>query len=388
MGTRKTDPFSPPFKPLRVMHIVGRLNYGGIETIIRDFAKRFPRDRILQTVCCILPGEGSLSGEVRREGVSVHVLPYSSRRLITFVSHLSALIRKERIDIVHSHIFYSTLWMSVASLLGGARGFVSTIHSSYHLSKLKRFEFRLMNVVSNLLIDRNVCISSAALRHAQKHFGLRKDSFEIIRNGIDVSIFCGGNDHASLFADLGIHSGAFKIGTVGSLRAVKNQLLFIRALARAIESGVDAYGIIVGEGPLRRHLEDAAKALQIADRVVFAGTRNDVPIILSGLDIFVLSSRNEGLPIAVLEAMSSRLPVILTAFETATEILENGKHGFIVPMDDAEAMAKSIQFLYLNPEARKRIGNAARRRVEEHFELTRMIDEYERLYRKIAGTGE
>jgi len=371
--------------PLKVLHIVGRLNYGGIETIIRDFAKRLPRDRIMQTICCILPGEGALTEEVRRAGVVVHVIPYNSRRIISFLRNLSAFIRNEGIDVVHSHIFFSTVWIALASKLGGVKGFVSTIHSIYSLSLTKCIEFRILNMIANQFISKNVCISSSVLNNSLKNFGLRKSTFEVIHNGIDTTVFTGDYEFKNIYTEIGVPSDAIIVGTVGSLREIKNQSMLLKSLSQAIQKGMNVCGIIVGEGSLRKKLEDEAKSLNIDDKIFFTGARNDVPEILSGLDIFVLTSIYEGVGNVILEAMSSKLPVIVTNFQAAFELINNNIDGYIVPVNDVNALAQKIEYLYYNSEERESIGRTARKKAVENFDATKMLAGYERLYYEIAG---
>jgi len=273
----------------------------------------------------------------------------------------------------------------LASKLGGVKGFVSTIHSIYSLSLTKCIEFRILNMIANQFISKNVCISSSVLNNSLKNFGLRKSTFEVIHNGIDTTVFTGDYEFKNIYTEIGVPSDAIIVGTVGSLREIKNQSMLLKSLSQAIQKGMNVCGIIVGEGSLRKKLEDEAKSLNIDDKIFFTGARNDVPEILSGLDIFVLTSIYEGVGNVILEAMSSKLPVIVTNFQAAFELINNNIDGYIVPVNDVNALAQKIEYLYYNSEERESIGRTARKKAVENFDATKMLAGYERLYYEIAG---
>ncbi len=142
-------------------------------------------------------------------------------------------------------------------------------------------------------------------------------------------------------------------------------------------------GVFIGDGPLRTALQEQAQALGIAQRVHVLGRRDDVPALLSQLDIFVLTSRSEGMSNTILEAMATGLPVVATAVGGTPEMVLDGETGRLVPPDDPEALERALTPLLIDAAPRRRMGQQARRRVESRFSLPAMVQAYETLYEQL-----
>jgi glycosyltransferase involved in cell wall biosynthesis len=170
---------------------------------------------------------------------------------------------------------------------------------------------------------------------------------------------------------------------VASLRSKKGQAHLIEAFVRVRRRVPQAGLLFVGEGPLRGALEARAAAPELDGAVFFAGHRADVPAILSRCDLFTLSSLEEGMPNALLEAMAAGLPAVVTDVGGNAEVVEDGMTGYLVPAADPEALAGRLTELLLDPDLRRRQGEAARGRFESRFTVGRMISAYHALYDEI-----
>jgi glycosyltransferase involved in cell wall biosynthesis len=164
----------------------------------------------------------------------------------------------------------------------------------------------------------------------------------------------------------------------------KNHALLLKAFAEGPTSNPHAHLVLVGEGALREQLEQQAKNLGIADQVHFLGLRSDIPDALGAMDVFVLSSDYEGSPLSVIEAMASGLPIVSTAAGGVPDLFESGREGFIVRPRDVQGLSASMVFLLGNREARQSMGMAAARRARENFDVSRMVQAYERLYENLV----
>ncbi len=180
-----------------------------------------------------------------------------------------------------------------------------------------------------------------------------------------------------------MHEGFLSVGIVGRLSEVKNHFNFLDAAASVINEAGNVRFYIVGEGPLRSRLEEHASNLGISGHTVFTGYRSDIGRILDDLDLSVISSDSEGLPMVVLESMASGTPVVSTAVGGIPELIVDGKTGILVPPGDSRALADAILDLVRDPGLRDAMGTASRSRVERHFSTDIMVEKYCTAYGKL-----
>jgi sugar transferase (PEP-CTERM/EpsH1 system associated) len=206
-----------------------------------------------------------------------------------------------------------------------------------------------------------------------------------IYNGVDTQRYASG-DRADARQALGIPVDWTVAGTVGRLDPVKDQACLIRAFARAAGEAKRVL-VIAGDGPCREELAALVKELAIGDRVRLLGERNDVPLILRALDVFVLSSIGEGISNAILEAMAAGLPVIATRVGGNVELVRDALTGRLIEPRRPEALAEALSAYFDDPVLARAHGAAGRERVATDFGLDRMLTEYMSLYRKYAVLG-
>jgi len=214
--------------------------------------------------------------------------------------------------------------------------------------------------------------------------GVKKPITQIY-NGVDADFFSPSNGVRKIRGELDIPPGAFLMGIVGRLDPIKNHETLFRAFGTLRERLPDVHLLVIGDGPERKRLEALA-----GDGVFFLGNRLDVPEILRTLDVFVLSSRNEGISKTILEAMATAVPVVATHVGGNPELVEHGRTGFLVEPGDFQAMASAILRYADNPELRIAHGQTGRKRVLENFTIEKMVRSYEEVYRRVAkmqGTG-
>ncbi len=207
-----------------------------------------------------------------------------------------------------------------------------------------------------------------------------------VEHGIDLSRFAPRNDisGAVLRQTLGLPPSSVVFGTVGRLNEAKQQQRMLVALRTLIDQGEDAALAIVGDGELRAELERETDRLGLRDRVRFLGARSDVPELLAGMDVFLLSSRTEGYSLALVEASAAALPIVATDVGGNAEIVHDGRTGLLVPAGDDDRLAAAMAELLRNVSRREQLGRQARQWALEEGSLDAMCDGYERLY---AGAG-
>jgi len=207
--------------------------------------------------------------------------------------------------------------------------------------------------------------------------GVRKEKILMVRNGIDLRPFDGAlRSHQNGPTA----KNALVVGLVGRLAWEKGVDVFLRAAAEVLVEFPETRFVVVGEGPDQEKLERLIDASLIRESVELLGRREEMASVYASLDVMVSSSRQEGLPMAVLEGMASGLALVATAVGAVPTVVVDGRTGVLVPAADAELLAAGIKDLLRSPEKRKRLGGAARRLIEEEYSAPRMTKDYLRVY--------
>jgi glycosyltransferase involved in cell wall biosynthesis len=206
------------------------------------------------------------------------------------------------------------------------------------------------------------------------------DKMTLVPNGVSDATLGWSADRAEVRRSLGVPAGAPVVGALSRLAWKKGVRHLVEAMPRLVESVPDALALIAGDGELRGELEAHARALGVADRVRFLGTRPDPLDLLAAFDVFVLPSVVEGMSNAVLEAMARSLPVVATDVGGNPEVVADGETGFIVRPADPAGLAAAIAKLLQAPELAREMGAAGRRRVEQRYRAGHMVASVERLY--------
>ncbi len=239
------------------------------------------------------------------------------------------------------------------------------------------FRFFLRN------IPRVNAVSQATFAHLKKAYGMSDKKAVLTLNGIEVDNFAKTCDRVKLRESLGLKSEDAVVGTVGNLRREKNQALLIRAVAMLKEWGRYYKAVIVGDGPCRKELEELAVTLGVGEEVIFLGTRNDVPSLYAAFDIYCLSSRYEGLPLTLLEAMSASVPVIGTDVMGIAEVITQNHNGLLVPDDSCAHLAAAITVLYDDGPMRQRLSMNGLRFVKDNYLLETSVNRYKDVFREL-----
>jgi glycosyltransferase involved in cell wall biosynthesis len=206
-----------------------------------------------------------------------------------------------------------------------------------------------------------------------------------VPNAIDLEEFSHKRSLQSAQNRLGLATGRFVIGAVGRLSREKGFSFLIRALGRLVDQSIDAELWIAGEGPQRASLESLASNLGLRDRVQLLGHRDDVIDLYHGMDAFVVSSAREGLPNVLLEAMALELPVVATRVAGVPDLIRDGENGLLVDPGSTEALADALRRLAENSGLRRRLGEAARRTVEDSHDFKKRMETILGIYDRILS---
>lgn len=328
-------------------------------------------------------GEGPLRDAATRAGVRFVPLRHVRRpirpwRDVAGLVELSRLLRRERPQILHASSSKAGVVGRLAAALSRVPIRIFTVHgwafAAYEglPSRLYRLTDRLMAPLTTVTI----CVSERERAAGLEAGTCRADRTVVIHNAVDVAA-----------APRSSHDRATpRLIAVGRLKAPKDFLTLIRALAALPAGSFEA--VIVGDGPDRDAVEAEIRRLGLDGSVRLTGERGDVPALLAGSDVFVLSSRSEGLPVSVLEAMAAELPIVASNVGGLAELVVDGESGILVPPGDPESLAGGLRRLIEDPELRRGLGAAARARAEASFDLASFQRAHVELYdRQLALAG-
>jgi glycosyltransferase involved in cell wall biosynthesis len=298
----------------RVLHVLGSLDMGGAETMVVTVAEALGA-RCDTHVLVFGDEVGALEERARGAGVTVHRMP-APRDLgaVRFVRALSALLRRERFDVVHSHVNLASGVTLAAARRAGTP--VRVAHSHTTRDGAESWRRRAYGRLSRTAILVSANRLAACGEEAGEHlFGRawRRRGGVTVQNGVDPSRFVRAREARALVrADLGLADDLVVIGAVARLAEVKNHRFLLEALAAGGDEGDSVRCVLVGDGPLRAELEDLAATLGVADRVVFLGVRDDVPRLLGALDLLAMPSLHEGVPVTLVEAQAAGIPALVS----------------------------------------------------------------------------
>ncbi len=364
-------------KPIHVLQMVDSLDVGGAEGLVLGLTRKLMSDGFRVSVCYCEPGP--IADDLTRMGVNVTHIPWHSRFDPMLPVRMANVIRRDPPQIVHTHLFKSDFHGRFAARLSGVPVVLSTLHSCNEWAKNPFFGFTYG--VTTRFADRIIAVAEEVRDYAIHHFHLASSRILTIANGIDVRRFENKKEAAlNLRAELGIASDAPLIGIVARLDPPKDHETFLRAAALIKKVAPNARFAIVGDGPLRESLTKLSADLGLDREVVFCGRRNDIPTVMNALDILVLSSVYEGLPMALLEGMAASRPVVSTAVGGITGLVVDGETGLLVPPSDPKAIADACLRLVVDPDLRCQIGQAAYARAKEKYSLDEMYSKTIRLY--------
>jgi sugar transferase (PEP-CTERM/EpsH1 system associated) len=360
---------------LMMTDVTGR---GGAEKALVDLAVRIDRTRYNVTVCATRSA-GNYQPLLDEAGVRTIILDRNSRWETYKLLGLLRLMRRERIDILHTHLFGSNTWGRILGKLAG----VPVIIAHEHWSSKSQREVWVDRLLYRLS-DRILVPSEASKRIVMEMERIPARCLSVLYNGVDISHFTPGSaSGCEVRRELGLRCEELVIGTVGRLSPEKGGVdVLIRAVERLRGDHPRVRLVVVGDGPLRPDLEKVADDL--GSNVIFTGTRTDVARILSAMDIFVLPSLKEAMPIALLEAMAMRLPVVATHVGGVPEIVEDGENGILVPPGDEPALHAALQRLADDPALISTLAHAGQAHVQANFTLDSMVARVEQLYNSLA----
>jgi glycosyltransferase involved in cell wall biosynthesis len=363
--------------PIRIVYLIDNLLHGGTQTFLLNLARSL-RDRgYAQRIICLNRADSSLLGLFRTAAIPVEVWPAWQSVSGFALLRLAILFREERTQVVQT-------MLTCADVLGRLAGRVA--RRPIIVSSLRGYLAPWQHLVNRLTLPlaHSITVNADSLRSL---VGARKkmtSRIVTIHNGIDVESV-PSTSRSEARAALGLGEHEFALGCVGRLSVEKGQRDLMAAFEQLAAVQGTAVLLLIGDGPDRRRLQTMASASRFASQIRLLGARVDACALLTGLDLLVLPSRDEGMPNIVLEAMAAGLPVVATRVGGVPDIVQDGVTGILVRPQDDEGLASAIERLAQNPQKRLQMVDAGRTRVAKDFPLSSMVDGYDQLYRGLLA---
>jgi glycosyltransferase involved in cell wall biosynthesis len=365
-----------------IAHVLSSFGLGGQERVALDLARHQRRagHRVV-AISLATPPDGPVAEEFRDGGVFTETIAKGSGVDASLPVRLAGFLREESVEVVHTHNPHALIYGAPAAQLARA----AIVHTK-HGANPDLARRRWLRRIASALADACVAVTPALAALAEENQECDPALLHVIPNGIDTARFQPNADaRKRLRAELGIPEDAWVAGTVGRLAAEKNQGLLVDAMAALLDER--RHLLIVGDGPEREPLRKRVESTLRSEYVHLLGARSDVAELLSALDVLVMSSTTEGLPLVVLEAMATGLPVVSTAVGGIPDVVEDGVTGFLYPTGDKAALTKALVRLFGAQDLGRRLGVAGRRVVEASHSLEHMAGSYQALYENVIASN-
>jgi L-malate glycosyltransferase len=372
-----------PTERARLLNVVPTFMCGGTENQFMTLGRSLdPRRFDLEFAC--LRRWGGFVDEIAERRIPLlefDIATFRSFKALAQQGRLARYIARRRIDIVHAYNFYGNVFAIPPARAAGAPVIIASIRDCgpYLTPMQKRVQRYVCRLADCILVNAD------AVKDWLIDQGYDATKIVVIRNGVDLGRFNRRPEPGRLHHEFGFPSGAPVVGVVSRLHRLKGIEHFLEAAVHVLGRFPETRFLIVGEtSPKERAYEgvlaDAARRLGVAERVVFAGLRTDVPDLLASVTVSVMPSLNEALSNVLLESMAAGVPVVATRVGGTPEAIEDGVNGVLVPPADSGALANAICGLLADPSLAARLGRAGRHCATERFSMERMVRATEQLY--------
>ena len=369
-------------RPINVLHVISRLPVGGVERQLSAVLRNYDRQKIMPFVCS-LSDRGEVGLEIQAMGIELICLNKLGHGFsVSLVSHLIRIMKDKRIDVVRTHQYHANLYGRIAAVICRIPCIVPSIHNVY--TRDRKLHRRILNNLLGRLSDAVIAVSEAVKDDVMTYDNIPSGRLRVIYNGIEEVRFTG-NTGAEIRSEFNLPENAVIVGSVGRLTTQKGQQYLVEAVASLVKDFPGLRLLMVGDGPDKAVLLRLVREKGLEGRVIFTGSRDDVPHLLAAMDIFVFPSLWEGLPNALVEAMAAGKAIIATNIKPNREVLGSEDAGMFVTSKDSMSIASGIAALIRNRTLARQLGAAAQARAFSRFTVAGTVLAYTTLFEDILS---
>lgn len=370
---------------MRILHLISSGGLFGAERVAVELSKSLKKtyhcEPILGVIRNVYNPHEEILEEAKSNGIAYTVFSCRSQLDLKLAFSIREFIKRNRIDVIHCHGYKSNFYGLLAS-----RGEVPSVTTNHNWLtthwKLKTYCF--LDSLWIRFFDRIVAVSNEVKKDMLR-YKIPEAKIRVVDNGIALERFAKPVETNIMKNQLGLDEKIRIIGTIGSLVIEKGHIYLLEAARQILDVVKDLKFLIIGDGPLRKALEEKSEELGIKKDIIFMGQRKDIPELLMAMDVFVLPSIKEGLPIALLEAMASKRPVIATRIGAIPNVIENEDIGVLVEPKDITGLRDAIMNLLNDPGRMNLLARKGFDRVCRDFSSDEMAKNYLKLYNELAN---
>jgi glycosyltransferase involved in cell wall biosynthesis len=367
-------------KKIKILHIIKSLGRGGAEMLLPETLRLHNKNEFEFHCIYFLPWKDQMVEAIREQGGVVLCIPANNNiQLMLRTKAVAKYVRENKIDVIHAHL----PWAGVLARIVGKITKVPVLYTEHNKQERYHLATRFMNLSTMPWLSRVIAVSKDVEESIVKHKAELSVPVQTILNGVNTSRFSPGYPGSEDIKNhFDIPANALVIGTVAVFRFQKRLDLWMEIAKKILEQNPETHFIIVGDGPLRDQLHLKCTQLGMERNIHFAGLQTEVRPYFAAFDIYMMSSIFEGLPIALLEAMSSGCTALCTDAGGIKEVIRHEVDGLICSVDEPNRLVDMAGILIQNAEKRKLLTVQGRKRIEEKFSLNTMVGELEAVYRK------
>jgi len=376
---------TPPYarEKMKIIHVIGGGEFGGAEQHILELLDIIKTKSTEPKVICFY--NKAFARELKKRGIPVIVVDRFGKVDIRTIRQLRTIFKKEKPAIIHTHGVRANFLCRLA-----ARDLnipvLTTIHSVLRYdypNPLHYFLASKMEFFTRKWNQHYIAISKS-IQQILRNEGIKPEQITLIHHGINLDAFRITEENSHIRKELGLPENAFVVGTISRLVPIKGLKDLLEALPLITEQIPNLHWLVVGDGPEKQVLQQLAQQKGLAEQVHFVGFRKDIPRCLKAIDIYISTSYSEGFGLSIIEAMAAKVPVISTPVGGISDFLIDRVNGLAVPAHRPEQIARSILYLYQNPDLREKLIEAAYTLVSERFTLDKMAEQTLHLYKKLS----
>lgn len=366
-----------PNTPVRILHIIKSLGRGGAETLLPETLSKHDKTKYQFHYIYFLPWKDQMVSAIRQEGGDVTCMPAKNNiGILLQAKKIAAYVNKHEIQLIHCHL----PWAGIIGRIVGKFTKVPVVYTEHntwdHYHKLTYH----INKLTFSIQQKVIAVSHDVAKSIKAHYGREVPSVQVVLNGINTEKFSRSVPlERDIREELSISGDKIVIGIVCVFRLQKRLDVWLDIASKLQEKHPHTAFLIVGDGPFKEDIHQKAKTLQVKN-LHFAGLQSEIRPYLKAMDIFMMSSEFEGLPIALLEAMSMGCVPACTAAGGIPELIHHGSNGMLVPVDKPMQLVEELSSCIEDRQNLKVTGELARESVIKRFSVHQMVNKLEEIY--------
>ena len=353
---------------MRICHIIGSLKYGGAERQLTNLMNNLNAKSKLIILLANEHDRGFY--RLLNKKITIYYMPTRTRYFYYYIIKLSILLRQKRIDVLQTHMYWANFFGTLAGKIAGVPVIITTEHGMNPWKK--RWHYWIERRIITKFSDLRICVSRDIMNARKNRDRIPGKKLIYIPNAVAIP------------AEIKIiENKKTIIGAIGRFIGAKDYSTLIKAAGILKESNIDFEMYILGDGPLRKELENIRAQLGLESIIRMPGFQDNVDEWLIKFDLFVISSKREGQPLVLLEAMSNGLAIVATNVGGIPDTVKAGEEAILVEPGDPEILASAMRDLIDSDSLREKYGKKAKERSEREFSISTICNQYEELYLSI-----